>query len=1599
MSRTLFVMAHWAGAVVMLATGAAGGPVQVAEPPGAVVLENEFIQVTIEPALGGAVTRFVHKRTGKNLAGNYVGERPSQGFGLVIDRFWPKSGGQVRSLESLPYRAQVVRPEKAGDEARVILKKLVKDQRAKDLLIEKQVCLRPGVARLDVHYSISNMGQGVQMNRLWITNVLRPSGTKSERLVYFSPAPEGVVEHRHDPARPAGENVWVVPQRDWRAVIGESGAGAVGLADSRYLEKMYSFLPSAKSGGDYCTFEWLFQSVQLKPLNPPEGDINRGHPFRTSVSFIPFTGLRAVHGASADFVGEIEPDAKRGEVVVRVAAARAAQASVDLEYRTLPSHAPRKFPRVAVALKPDSTGEARFKTGPLGEGSHVFTCRVSARDCDTAVLERLVVIGKASGKYRLARLQPKAPTAVPEVKTTLPTTFESEHVKWAKPWAGGKLRALFVVPYRSSREVVEVAQRLSLDFEAILTWHCYTLEALQTKPLVLHTKMLELLKKDWDVIVFGATYWRMWPPEAQKAIARKIASGTGVVYVWGPGGSFLNSIKGYRWTREDEAFVREAVPTRVIPPWQEIDPAKLIKLAEYEKGRIAFLDYPVAPDPRKLRFKSAGGFTPRNPVSDAGYPFWEYHHSLLAKALLWAGRKAPDVRITRLEVGPSTVVASARAPVELRVAVRNASAREGKLALRVWTHDDLGVVTDVPGPALGALRAKEFEVTMPLPVPRAAGRHFVTLWVEEDGKKLDWRTVSYEVASHVRFGKVTGTASVLKVGQPVRATVEISADRATRGELTAEVVDATGRLLADQRQPLALQGGENKSVAVAVTPRNCLMGRHRLVLTLRENGCRLARARVPFAVDCRGYDDYVSIIWGGARGDYTGRVQAQALARTGCFDAVVTSAGRPGGYDASEAGADHAAAEGLGIYAINLHHFHCNDPGVVRKPCFSDPKALDVLREELRAKTAWLVRFAPLAYLMGDEMSLGPENAFTDFCQSPTCLAGFRRHLKDTYGTIERLNASWRTALRTFDEAKPFTFSQAQKAGKYAPWADHRAFMDKVFAGAFAFARGVFSERDPRPLVGYSGGGSWNIAVNGYNRWELYQVCKGVTDYGPDSPDIMRCFMKGDHVSSWWWGMYGGGPENVRRSTPWTLIFRGLNGSGFFAAYGCGRTVFGDYGLLNPGYVAKPNVLADLREDVKPLREGIGKLLLSSTRVNHGIAIHYSHPSVRAAYVLGEAPVTERLWNKARWGFETALRDAGLQFDLVAPKQIESGALSRFRVLLMPLSQSLTRAEASAIRKFVQAGGVVVADALAGRFDEHLARQDPPLLADVLGLNTGPPAVTRDSIAFDDNSPLKGLARVASPPVCADVRLSTATAWAHGARTKVPAVCVNRLGKGAAYTLNFTMNACLDGRGAGKGGESRALVARVLALHGVSPQVHVLKKGQPVRGLEITQFISGGAQFVGLLQDHRAAARPGLEVAIEFPRRAHVYDVRARKYLGNVRVLRTELKPARARLFALIPERISAVRVVVPRRVRPGEAFEVKAEYGARTRYGRVLRLDVLGPDGKPRTLYGQNLFSLDGRFATRVPLALNDPEGQWTVLVRDVATGVNATASVEVVR
>ncbi len=104
-------------------------------------------------------------------------------------------------------------------------------------------------------------------------------------------------------------------------------------------------------------------------------------------------------------------------------------------------------------------------------------------------------------------------------------------------------------------------------------------------------------------------------------------------------------------------------------------------------------------------------------------------------------------------------------------------------------------------------------------------------------------------------------------------------------------------------------------------------------------------------------------------------------------------------------------------------------------------------------------------------------------------------------------------------------------------------------------------------------------------------------------------------------------------------------------------------------------------------------------------------------------------------GFEQALHNAHIPFDIISTRVLRDNVLSRYRVLVLPNLACLTEAEAEAIRKFVAAGGGVVATFETSLYDREGIRRRAFLLEDCLGVRY---VETRSSLA----SPEEGYKQV-----------------------------------------------------------------------------------------------------------------------------------------------------------------------------------------------------------------------------------------------------------------
>ena len=1142
--------------------------------------------------------------------------------------------------------------------------------------------------------------------------------------------------------------------------------------------------------------------------------------------------------------------------------------------------------------------------------------------------------------------------------------YETPHVRWARPYAGGEVKALVMAPMWSQRETVELAQRLSLDYTAWMSETFREMNApaasdqaaafFQPPPAVVHRHLRQCLAADYDVIVVGKLDWAMLPGQQRLQLLEKVAEGTGLVHVGPPADNReLEIVFGGREAPEGREFIATPVPLTALPAFKDRTPEDIVKTSMFGQGRVVVLDYGDA-----LPEKSGEGLpclTPQWDMSDSKDGWvgpdqtpeielvpYEYYQALVVRAVLWAAAKTPRIGIA--QVGLARVVpwppSSSRAQVVLSGEAGGATYRAV-----VRSRRDQDRVYDI------APRPADARTALPLPdIP--AGDYFLDVWLmtADATDVMDWHSKAFSVVADVTIDRMTIEGRRHEVGDAIRGHAALSRALGDDERLTAELWDNHGRKVRESRPRVTGTGiGFTFDGFQPLT----ILHRARLVLSRRAVDMAVAEATFPIRLQA-GRDDFNEVTWAGAENQFLTFAMLRKLATQDQSTAI--DVGWRGATNARNVAAANLAAlpytARFGCFGSYTDHVIPATAGAYG--CMSSPVTLEAVDEWGATNSDIYGPYGPLAWTHGDETYHASD---PNVCWCETCLAALREYLREVYPDLAALNAEWGAAHADWSEVMPITYEQAVETGNYAPWIEHRLAQQLVFARFYEHTGKALSTNDPGARAGFDGPQALPLPNGAINWWVLKDHVGILQDYmyNSESMEILRSFAEPSHLTGMWYGTYGLtwqlGPNTVafHHSFPWYTLFHGLNSTWFWTMGAPGPLSGHAPDLTNlPFFDAS-------RQALREIRAGVFTLLRTGRRANDGIAVHYSEVS-RIADSLFSETRRSRAWMEALADVNHAVEDCGLQYEYVAREQIEQGALqdSDFRVLIMPHSRAVSEAEATAIRAFVHRGGLLIADIMPGTLNGHGSRQERSMLADLF------PAVE-------------------------------------------PGV-VNAIGRGKAVLLGDTLAGYgyasyrgmqgwrrLEGRG-------RTLAALLQEHGGVTPQVDISHRGPgEMPPTEITRFVAGDAEFAGLLRKYYYYDNEPYPVTIRFPDTRHVYDVRAGRYLGLIDSLTTEIS-YEAHLYARLPYRVEAVAVEAP--AQADRAGPTTVRMGLRTSGdapgpGHAFDVRVLAPGGEEMAWYARQTAAVNGAAEVGIPWALNDAPGTYTVVVREAASGVTARREV----
>jgi hypothetical protein len=1175
--------------------------------------------------------------------------------------------------------------------------------------------------------------------------------------------------------------------------------------------------------------------------------------------------------------------------------------------------------------------------------------------------------------------------------TDPPTT---PHLDWASPLAGGALKTLITLrTTRGLRQAAELAQRIDLDYDVVDTGY-------EGRDLISETARriaTRLKERDYRVYLVASRL----PEALAKEIRQQVEAGAGLVVLegFGQAGKIvpLNNLKEVA----ADHYVREGIPWDLVP--EEI--LSSVQVGNLGKGRVVRLLFP----PDKAR---VWGLLPQDLDYTAHRTrqcaYWEWWYSLLSRALVWTAGREGTARL-EAEAAPGGVrlrVANAPAGSRVRAIVR--SGREIRFDGPTLRQAPVTVPVAADGTA-----------TLALPETLPAGTVLVdAMLLNPAGEVIAWGSFPFEQPQAVRISALETASESYRIGEPAQATLRCAADASVDAVVEARLIDAFGRVVGRQSISRRLSRGESR-FTLALRPARPLTVLHRIFARIlvggKEQDSRWVAVTWPKVGPARAVADFVATTWAPGMShplelEYYGeRTRDLGLNSEFAINPHMI--------------AEHAMLAGGYMRGIGFRETGWNETGV-RPTCLSDPAVIEAYRQTARESATNQRPYGFFGVGIADEAFLTSRHRRYEVCFSEHCQARYRRWLRARYPSLEALNARWGTAYRSWEEIRGARTEEVRGKESFAPFVEFRTFMTDVWVEACRDITAAYHEVAPETPTGhtntfgadpFNGNDYWKLATaTGFGWGQEYSEAIKRSAHKAIF-DLWRSFVETPQAKesrrrpgmrdvppfhNYGWIGYDHRVEAAHYE-PWWLALHGARGVSYYAtnAVDSGRGV--SWALIHPTLSDTGYGLA-VKEALRDLRAGCGKLFLEYQREEPRIALLWSYPSMLVSWC--ESTWTEPEPNERdgtdSYGsyFRSALHFRQhvneLQHDYIylAPDQIlEGNLLERYPVLYLPFTIAESEALVQKLDAYVQNGGVLVGDLRCLRTDEcGKPYAGPGPLRQLFGVERtggqveyGPTTlqVTEAAAGID----LRG--KELSLYGRESLRVVEGKPLARHA-TGEPALIVRPHGKGVAIYLNFSLPEYDV--------TTRELVRQILARAGIQRDIVAENPGgeTPPRCYERNTFSRGPIAVHAFIRDHRRCTDSD-PVRFRFGKPAHLYDVRAGRYLGHVAETQAVVPPGQTALYACLPYQVTKVTVTLPSKVRGGSVLTARASISAgEARPGdHIFHIQVIDPAGNEVRAYTTNALAPGGQLDLPLSFAWNDPPGAWEVVVRDVLTGVSGEA------
>ncbi len=1530
---------------------------KVAQTDGFYILENNSVMYIVDPANCGRVQLAYDK---KNKF-NFIKYAAKDDFGgMFNDRFWP-GGYDVRDMfRDIPYQAEMV-----GNNA-VRVTADGKSGIFTNVTVEKTYRLEADSPVLRVDYKVTNDQANVVPLQygLWLMG-----GVGSEQA--FELVFPGVYRMERYPNKP--QRVYSThASAPWCAAVTGDGKGLAFICDFE-LMKMFSFWSNSTVSS---TMECRLGIYA----------INANDSLHTSFFLVPFAGLGVpdqVNPVMAGCLNLPEESASPSPPPLKLLPLKPGEYQVTVEAGKL-SKGQLEFQTVHQTII-RGTGEVAEISYPLNFTGGTWVIRVKATSHGQEVFSMTgsTVYKRGSGTYPLPAAGVKRPeSGVEEKKLDLnfnSLAVETPHIKWAKPYAGGKPKVLGVTYQKGGiRDLVETAQRFDLDLTTNYIAGQWALSGFTTSlnENDCYNELAKQLKNKFDCIVVSSWVWDKMPGGVRNEILRQVREGSGLILIAPEEhpeelAKFFKLLPVKRhltgpWSSTTSHPITEGIPFKALPPTRglpyetsgqvlaKLGEHPLLSVFEYGKGKVVAAAWAVDGRDRSdyHRRNAQPAVLPLmlfNLPQDIDYHYWEYHISLLAKMIYWSTGSNTNINGKELQASPGKLTfnlsATKKQDVTAELTIRDKYSQEVLTQKKSLSLNPGANSCEIDFSALSA-----------------HGLHLADLIIRGEKGVEWWGSAEFINRRPLHIEKLNLTEKIYRKDESLKGKVVLS----ETGEVRVTLFDSFGN-------EFARATGSDFELPL----RDC-----------RTLTCKLV-------VECDGDRLEKDLMLYGKPDPRRMKVIfiRQILSQCGIqaflipeYQKRLIELGGNGlvafhtdtDFELQEARklnlpilCSPSQASAGGKFPFDRNAKIKSKFDLIRKPCLSAPG----FKEGLAAKSAagnHYEQYGVLFRLGSDEA-----NSIVNWegCFSPDCQREFRKWLQGQYGSLEALNQSWMTSYKSWDEVYAMTSDEVRNHPSYAPWLDHRTFNDWNHADAIGYIVKGMKQANPELRFAMSG----TQDANAFNAWDWYRLMQhfeALQGYMGEQMTMQRCFARDSLI----WQSCNG-YDRSRESLDMEVLRRIMQGVSGFSIYS-GRI------YVNPDYTF-PKAALDLKAVFERYGQGRGEAIINSEFVSCPIALLYSPASIKMDWILD----SDDIRRGAVQGYRNIFGDLGLTYDYVASTQLEtSDILSKYKILVLPMTAALSDKEAEAIRRFVRSGGTVIADMAPGAFDIHGKKNAQMPLDDVFGLKTGNWQFVKGDarLEWQNETPL--------PLKAFDngVTLTTATAQAFVSLDgkKYPAVAINRFGQGQAIYFGCTLPNIIS-----EWAEMRFTANNQKHFNKVKDFFKVLtdqaqiKPQALVPGLIATEQATrrnGPAYIIGVARNPAQTANldPKPQVrTVNLDGSYHIYDLLERKYLGSGDKFDYEFGPTTQSAFVLIPYKVEKPTAKLQQQGSQLTA-DITANAQTNSWADHHYYVELIQPDGKANPAYTEVVFGKANQAQYQCTLPQNAAKGEWQLRVTEILTG-----------